>query len=713
MKINVRAPDGSTVDLVVDPEDTIQDIKDQVEKQLGIPTEDQLPVFRGSPLCDNSTLDENDICHGDVIDLQPMEIYVIDLDGQKWTYVVNPLDIIKNIKNRVEDDTGVKRKHQRLSFQGNPLEDEKIRLKDAGIKHKDTLKLEPMKIKVRTPDGHTFDLVVDPEDTIKNIKKQVQRKIGIPIEDQLPAFKDSPLHDTCTLDENNISHDDVIELQPMEIYVVDLDGQKWTYVVNPFDSIKTIKNWVEGDTGVNRKHQRLSFRGNLLEDEKSCLKDAGIKHKDTLKLQPMQIEVRAPDGRTVDLVVNPEDTIEDIKRQVQRRIGIPIEDQLPAFKESPLRDNSTLEENNIRHGDVIDLQSMEIYVIDLEGQNLTYVVNPSDSIKSIKNQVEDDTGVKRKHQRLSFRGNLLDDDKISLTNAGIRHKDTLKLELMQIEVRALDGRTVDLVVDPEDTIQDIKDLVEQQLGIPTDDQLPVFKDSPLCDNSTLEENNICHGDVIDLQQMKIYVMNSDRQRWTYAVNPSDTIESIKNRVEDDTGVKKNQQCLTFQCTVLKNDEMTLKNAGIKHLDTLKLEPFQIYIRLPMGKKITLEVKPETTTPTDLKEMVEEREGIAPKDQILHFKGTKLMDQRPLQDYSVKHGDTIDLRLPPAPAKTRKSYLPEDWKKQQSDLYGNITVTKYKVDYNGEPEDALIVGRSQEKSDFKLEKPVLKSQLSAE
>eukprot|EP00536_Pseudo-nitzschia_multiseries_P009379 jgi/Psemu1/23053/gm1.23053_g len=710
MKIKVKDPTGNTIELVVNPEDTIEAIKRQVENELGIPIVDQLPVFKGNPLHDNTTLEENDINHGDVIDLQPMEVYVIDLDETRWMYTVSPSTTITNIKNQVGEDTGVKREHQRLIFKGTLLDNDKSTLMDVGVKHRDTLKLEPMKIKVKAPDGRIADLEVSPNDTIEDVKRQVADELGIPVEDQLPTYGGSPLYDNNTLEQNGIKHGDVIDLQPMKIFVIGLDDERWTYEVNPSDSIKSIKKQVEEDTGVKRKHQRLSFKGTVLVNDKSTLKKSGIKHKDTLRLDPMEIKVRDPNGNTIDLVVQPEDTIEDVKRQVAIEVGIPVEDQLPAFRGSPLRDNSTLEQNGINHGDVIDLQPMELFVIGVDGTRWMYAVTPSTTIRTIKNQVEKDTGLKKKHQRLTFQGTLLDDDTSTLKSAGIKHRDTLKLEPMKIKVKALDGRVVDLVVRPKDTIEDVKHQVENELGIPVEDQIPAFRGNPLHDTSTLEENGINHGDVIDLEPMEIYVIDTKGKKKAYAVEPTDTIESLKYQVAEVTGVQRILLRMTFEKNLLEDDSSTLKDNGIKHKDTLQLEPFRVFVRLAGGKKIPFKVDPEATTPDDLKDSVEESEGIAPVDQILSYKGKKILDVKPLLDYGIRHGDTIDLRLQPPPKK--KSYLPDDWKQQQQDRYGNVTVTTFKLNYSGSLSDSIVAGITKDTTDFKVEKPVLRSEMKA-
>jgi len=688
MQIHVKAPDGRTIDLLVSPEDTIDHIKKRVKKKLGIPTEDQRPRFNNNPLPDDSTLNDNDIQHGDTIDLDPMEIKVRAPDGRITKLLVNPDDNIDSIKKRVKKSLGIPTKDQRPAFNGNPLPSNST-LKDNNIRHGDTIDLTPMEIKVRGPDGQTTKLVVDPDDTIDDIKEQVRSKLGIPIEDQRPTFKNAPLADNTTLNDNDIRHGDTINLEPMEIKVRAPDGRISNLSVNPQDTIKSIKKRVKKDLGIPTEDQRPTFNNTPLPNN-STLEENDIHHGDTIDLQPMKIKVRAPDGRSVDLTVDPEDTINDIKDKVKKELDIPTQDQRPTFKNNPLPDESTLKENDIAHGDVIDLQPMEIKVRTPDGRIANLVVNPEDTIDDVKEQVEFKLGIPPADQRPSFNGDLLP-PKSTLKDNDIHHGDVIDLEPMEIQVKSPDGRIADLVVNPYDTINDIKEQVKKQLGIPTDDQRPTLNNKTLPDKSTLKDNKIRHGDVIELQPMEIYVIDLDGKKGTYDVDPSDSIEEIKSRVEDKTGVNRELQRLAFEGVLLEEDQDTLKDVGIKHGDTLKLEPWRVHVRLPGGKKITLNVNPKTTTTNDVKLMVKKREGIMTKKQILKHKGNELDDPTTLEDSGVQHDDVIDMALTPPPVKLKVPEKRDLKKALKPDRYGNVTVTTFKTRYDGEPGESFIDG----------------------
>lgn len=500
MKITVRAPDGRTCELDVSPEDTIPDIKKQVKKNLGIPTKQQRPTFNDKLLPDDSNLRDNGIEHGDVIDLQPMQIKVRAPDGSTVTLDVNPEDSIPKIKKQVENELDIPVEDQRPLFKNKPLYDNST-LEDNGIKHGDVIDLAPMEIFVETPDGRKTPFKVTPDDTIEEIKERVEKKLGIPTEDQRPRFNNSPLSDDSTLRDNGVRHRDTIVLEPMKIKVVAPDGRSTDIVVTPDSTIDDVKKCVDEKLAIPPEDQRPEFNGTPLDDDSATLEDNNIRHGDTIHLKPMQIQVKAPDGRIANLEVSPDDTIDNVKKQVKKELGIPTKEQRPTFNDEPLPKKSTLKDNGIRHGDMIELQPMEIYVIDLNGNKGTYMVDPLDSIGDLKSRVEGKTGVEPKDQRLVFEENLLTDDDKTLRDVNIEHQDTLTLEPFRVHVRMPGGKKLTLEnINPRiATPMEVKNKVNKLEGIVPKKQILKFKGEELDSPRPLADFGVQHDDTIDLR----------------------------------------------------------------------------------------------------------------------------------------------------------------------------------------------------------------------
>ena len=272
---------------------------------------------------------------------------------------------------------------------------------------------------VKDLSGKTLFIDANSSDTIENIKEKIKDKEGILPKEYKLSFLGKKLEDDKTLDFYKILNQTTLDLVPngiFQIFIENINGQKFNIDVEFFDTIKNIKEKIEDKEQIPVEQQILFFEGKILEDNQTIFYYNIQKESIILLKLNIKIYVHFIKGETFTLYVEPSDTIKTIKEKITKKEKIPIEKQKLIFDSQILEENRNLQFYNIKNESTLYISDsgskIIIYVKTWIGITLTLDIAESDKISSIKKEIESKLKIFNDIQRLTYKGISLEDDKI-------------------------------------------------------------------------------------------------------------------------------------------------------------------------------------------------------------------------------------------------------------------------------------------------------------
>lgn len=600
--------EGDQQDIIIQMEEveTINSVKEKLSVEYGIPIHCQRLKQRGTLVGNHETLTSLRQQDSPTIALQLDVRYVLTIEvytGSSFELEVSSTELVDTLISTISRQSRVSFYRQEIMYDGTVLQPGR-RISDYGIPDQAVLVVnlrnyEAM-VFVKTLDGKTIVLTVRAHDTVAQVKEQIERQEGIAASKQRLIFVGEQLRSDFRFLDYHIEHESAVHLVlregvGFEIYVDAPSGKNYVLEVEPNDSLDQLKEKLRSKENIPCDMQRI-FLGNNLLSSSCSLSENGVQPFSDIRLAldegSARVNVALSSRSTLSLWVRLDQTVSSLKEIVAERERVTIAYVELYYARTLLENHHPLSHYRIRHNQTIHVNVLRPLllrlVITVRGNSNTQleVQQPeNDTVLHIKENLSPRVRANIEDLQLFLGGSELDNEQ-TLSECGIRDRSNL-------------------------------DLIISQSGRARQDQR---------------------------KSMHLFVKTLTGKTVVVDVDPTDTIQDIKEQICAKERVPVPQQCLVIGGRILQ-DSVVLSECGVQNQSVLHL-----VLRVPSQSPINVTVQRGETdfqlavmqgdTVNFLKEQIEGRTGI-PRLQMNLVIGDQVLDElNSLADYNLEEGTVV-------------------------------------------------------------------------
>ena len=299
-------------------------------------------------------------------------------------------------------------------------------------------------------------------------------------------------------------------------------------------------------------------------------------------------------------------------------------------------------------------------ILQIHTEQEDYEIDPKGSVKTLKERIQQQTGVPIVDQKLIFKAKALNDNDC-LSDHNIQHLDKLYFQVNEKELtfEADDnpGTTGKIKIPCSSTVKQLKGQISEKLNKEQlDKNYAIFFNEHvlLNDSQILSEFDFSKGNVIKLSKKMSLSIQNNQTVFNVRTCGHETLGSLKKQIaldqfpnnfgqEDLGSCQQKLRIFRNKEEELKESNKTLNEYGITEKSSLELEltEIRVLVRDKTGKTICFSVGIESRIEA-LKHQIEKKFEVPVQKQILHCGNRKLEDSKTFKEYGLKNETSISL-----------------------------------------------------------------------
>ena len=387
MSIIVVLPSKEQLRLSVAYDDHVSRIKRTVAKKTGIEMDAQHVIFENKELKNPQRLSRCGLFDGCTVTIERFSVTVAYGKGDLTEGIcMNPRDTVLQLRQFMLLRKNIPVEQQTYSFNGKLL-NEFLGFKDQGVTHKAILQLEKKQvlttrydhpevapqtanavvvtakrkvtIDVQDSKEKSSPVEVDIDQPVGQFKLMIEQRHGIPPNKQRLSFNGVILDDFKTLADHHVVNGSKLVLEPAKVTIKARGCKSFKILVWPEDNVKKLKRVIARKTKIDVDIQCLMFGGTELTNRQRALA-RDLDNGDVIVVETFSITVAHWVGDMIPITgIRPSSTIEDIKKIVQEKLDIPIDEQEYHFDGHAMNSSLTLKDQDVKHKSILVLEEVE------------------------------------------------------------------------------------------------------------------------------------------------------------------------------------------------------------------------------------------------------------------------------------------------------------------------------------------------------------------